>query len=88
MLCNLRLQSQHLVGQVVKCALKDSDGTDDEEEEQGTETRRSAPQNKIRKDGRPKCYRCGKPGHLHKIVGLQFSSRETSNSWCNEACAD
>ena len=46
--------------------LKDRDATDDEEEEQGTETRRSAPQNKIRKDGRPKCYRCGKPGHLQR----------------------
>ena len=33
--------------------LKDREGSDDEEEEQGTETRRSAPQNKIRKDGRP-----------------------------------
>ena len=37
-------------------ALKDRDGTEYEEEEQGTETRRSVPQNKIRKDGRPKCY--------------------------------
>ena len=34
--------------------LKNRDGTEDEEEEQGKETRWSAPQNKIRKDGRPK----------------------------------
>ena len=42
--------------------LKDRDGLDNEEEEQGTETQWSAPQNKVRKDGRPKCHRCGKPG--------------------------
>ena len=44
--------------------LKDRDGTDDEEEEQGTETRRSAPQNKVRKDGRQKCYRSVSYTHL------------------------
>ena len=60
----IRDRNQHLVGQVIKCALKDRDGTDDEEEEQGTETRRSAPQNKIRKNGRPKCYRSVSYTHL------------------------
>lgn len=44
--------------------VKNHYGTDNEDEEQGTETQWSAPQNNVRKHGRPKCYRRGKHGHL------------------------
>ena len=66
MIYNWRPPSQRLHGQILKCTLKDRHGTDDEDEEQGTATQRLAPQNKIRKDGRAKCYRCGKPRHLQR----------------------
>ena len=45
---------------------KDCNCTGEEEEEEGTETYQSTPQNKVKKDGRPKCYRYGKPGHLQR----------------------
>ena len=65
-------------------ALKDRDGTDDEEEEQGTDTRRSAPQNKIRKDGRPKCYRSVSYTHLDVYKRQVCVCAKTHNFLCRE----
>ena len=56
-------------------AVKDRDGTDDEEEEQGTETRRSAAQDKVREDGRTMCYRCGKSGHLQRDCRVRIQQQ-------------
>ena len=68
--CNSNMSVSYTHLDVYKRQLKDRDGTGDEEEEQVTETRRSAAQNKVRKDGRSKCYRCGKPAHLQQDLSL------------------
>ena len=53
-------------------ALKDREGTDDEEEE--TETQRSAPQNNIRS-----VVECGKPGLLHRDFWVRFLPEHVLN---------